>query len=180
MGATHQYVAVGRDAAGNVVQFSPTWSVVQGGGTISSTGLFTAGTMAGTYANTVQATDGTVSASATAVVTAGPMTNIAITPDPLTLNVGLSNQFAAIAYERQTQHGLFGVGLAHTAVADSFQQRNLADVWDAEVFFRVSFANDRVQLTPSIQHVENPGFGGTGSGTLSTATVASIRLHASF
>ena len=101
VGATHQYVAVGRDAAGNVVQFSPTWSVVQGGGTISSTGLFTAGTMAGTYANTVQATDGTVSASATAVVTAGPMTNIAITPDPLTLNVGLSSQFAAIGTDAQ-------------------------------------------------------------------------------
>ena len=95
-------------------------------------------------------------------------------------DVSVANQFAAIAYERQTQHGLFGVGLAHTAVADSFQQRNLADVWDAEVFFRFSFANDRVQLTPSIQHVENPGFDGTGSGTPSTATVASIRLHASF
>ena len=95
-------------------------------------------------------------------------------------DVSLTNQFTAVAYERQTQHGLFGVGIAHTAVADTFQQRNLADVWDAEVFYRFSVANDRVQLTPSIQHVENPGFDGTGSGVPSTATVVSLRLHASF
>ncbi len=95
-------------------------------------------------------------------------------------DVSFANQFTAIAYERQTKHGLFGVGIAHTSVADTFRQRTLADVWDAEVFYRVAFANGRVQLTPSIQHVENPGFDGTGSGVPSTATVASIRVHVSF
>src|ERR1035437_10822530 len=49
---THQFVAVGKDANGNVVTITPVWSVVASGGTISSTGLFTAGAVAGTFTNT--------------------------------------------------------------------------------------------------------------------------------
>lgn len=71
--ATQQFVAVGRDAAGNAVAVSPTWSVVSGGGAINaSTGLFTAGATAGTFANTVRATSGTISGTATVVVVAPP------------------------------------------------------------------------------------------------------------
>ncbi len=95
-------------------------------------------------------------------------------------DVSVANQFAAFAFERQLRHGLFGIGIAHTSVSDTFQQRNLADVWDAEIFYRFSFVNDRLQLTPSIQHVENPGFDGTGAGVPSAVTVASLRFHVSF
>lgn len=53
---------------------TPVWSVVNGGGTInSSTGLFTAGLVAGTFSNTVRATSGTVSGTATVIVTAAPV-----------------------------------------------------------------------------------------------------------
>ena len=41
--ATQQFVAVGRDAEGRVVVISPTWSVAQGGGAISSRGSPVAG-----------------------------------------------------------------------------------------------------------------------------------------
>src|SRR5579864_240644 len=41
--ATQQMVAVGYDADGRVVPITPTWSVVAGGGTISASGVFTAG-----------------------------------------------------------------------------------------------------------------------------------------
>jgi hypothetical protein len=69
-GGTQQFTAVGRDAGGNIVPITPTWSVVNGGGTINaSSGLFTAGATPGTYINTVRATSGTLSDNATVVVT---------------------------------------------------------------------------------------------------------------
>jgi hypothetical protein len=67
--ATQQFAAVGQDANGNIVSISPTWAVVANGGSISNTGLFTAGTVAGTFTNTVEARDGSVSGLATVVVT---------------------------------------------------------------------------------------------------------------
>jgi hypothetical protein len=54
-GASQQFTATGRDAGGNVVSFTPSWSIQAGGGTITSTGLFTAGTAPGTFPNTVRA-----------------------------------------------------------------------------------------------------------------------------
>jgi len=67
---TQQFTAVFKDASGNIITTgSPTWSVAQGGGTISTTGLFTAGPAAGTFNNTVKATSGTVSGTATVIVT---------------------------------------------------------------------------------------------------------------
>lgn len=60
MGTARQYTAVARDSAGDVVTISPTWSVVSGGGTITSDGLFTAGDSTGTFSNTIRASSGTV------------------------------------------------------------------------------------------------------------------------
>ena len=82
-GATQQFTAVGRDANNNVVAITPVWSVAAGGGTIDpSTGLFTAGPTAGTYTNTVVATSGGKSGSATVIVTPGPLSTITVTPNP--------------------------------------------------------------------------------------------------
>jgi len=67
--ATRQYTAVGTDNSGNPVTITPTWSVVASGGTISASGLFTAGGTGGTFTNTVKATSGTVSGTATVIVT---------------------------------------------------------------------------------------------------------------
>jgi hypothetical protein len=53
---TQQFTAVGKDARGNDVAISATWSVRAGGGTIDGvTGLFTSGTVAGTFTKTVVA-----------------------------------------------------------------------------------------------------------------------------
>jgi len=60
MGTARQYTAVARDSAGDVVTISPTWSVVSGGGTITSDGLFTAGDSTGTFSNTIRASSGTI------------------------------------------------------------------------------------------------------------------------
>jgi hypothetical protein len=94
---TQQYVAVGKDANGNVVAITPVWSVAAGGGTINaSTGLFTAGTTPGTYTNTVVATSGSLSGSATAIVTGGALATITVTPNPVTLQINTTQQFTAV------------------------------------------------------------------------------------
>jgi hypothetical protein len=94
--ATQQFVAVGKDAAGNVVAVTPTWSVVASGGAISGTGLFTAGTLAGTFTNTVKATSGSISGTATVTVTAGALATIAVTPNPVALPANVPQQFTAV------------------------------------------------------------------------------------
>ena len=93
---TQQFVAVGLDAAGNVIAITPVWSVVASGGSISSTGLLTAGAVSGTFANTVRATSGTISGTATVTVTAGALTTIAVTPSPTSLAINATQQFTAV------------------------------------------------------------------------------------
>ena len=96
IGGTQQFTATGRDIAGNAVAIAPSWSVVAGGGTISGGGLFTAGTVSGTFTNTVKATSGAITATATVVVSSGALATITVTPDPVTLAVGGTQQFAAV------------------------------------------------------------------------------------
>ncbi len=95
IGAAQQFVAVGKDASGNLVAIVPTWSVVSAGGAITSVGMFTAGTVSGTFANTVQASSGGIKGAATVVVTPGAAVSLAVTPNPITLAVGAVQQFTA-------------------------------------------------------------------------------------
>ena len=93
---TQQFTAVGLDASGDTVALVPTWSVTAGGGTINpTTGMFTAGTTAGTFANTVRATSGAVFGSATVVVQSGPVAIIRVIPTPVTLGIGTTQQYTA-------------------------------------------------------------------------------------
>jgi hypothetical protein len=96
MKGTQQFTAVGTDFSGARVEITPTWSVVAGGGTITSSGLFTAGTTASTFANTVKATSGDVSATATVTVTPGTLASITVTPNPATVGIGTKQQFTAV------------------------------------------------------------------------------------
>ena len=54
IGQTQQFTYAGTDIDGNPVTTTVTWSVVAGGGTINSTGLFTAGSSTGTFTGTVK------------------------------------------------------------------------------------------------------------------------------
>jgi hypothetical protein len=99
VGATQQFTVVGKDAGGNVVAFTPIWSVVAGGGTINNVGLFTAGNTLGAFANTVKATSGTLSATATVNVVAGALATITVTPNPATMVVSTTRQFTAVGYD---------------------------------------------------------------------------------
>lgn len=56
----------------------------------------------------------------------------------------------------------------------------LDDVRSAEVFLRIPIGSGDAQITPPIQHVENPGFDTSGSTFSSSALVAGVRFHWSF
>ena len=97
-----QFTAEGRDARGALFAITPVWSVVANGGTIDSTGLFTAGSKAGTFPNTVTATDGSILGSASVTVTPPPLplphslATITVTPGgPDTVPASSTRQFLA-------------------------------------------------------------------------------------
>ena len=115
-GATQQYAAVGRDASGNIVAITPTWSVIAGGGAIGTTGLFTAGSVSGTYTNTVQASSGGIAATATVTVSPGPLATIVVTPNPVTLGAGTTQQFTATG--RDAAGNLVAITPVWTVVAN--------------------------------------------------------------
>jgi hypothetical protein len=74
-GATQQFAAAGKDGAGVSMAIPPglTWTVVNGGGTIvAATGVFTAGITLGSFANTVKATSGAISDTASVTVVSSP------------------------------------------------------------------------------------------------------------
>jgi hypothetical protein len=95
IGSTQQFTAEGKDADGNVVILTPVWSVVAGGGTISSSGLFTAGAVSGTFTSTVQAASGSIARRATVTVTDGVLSTITISPLSASLAINTSHQFVA-------------------------------------------------------------------------------------
>ena len=96
-GGTQTFTATGKDGNGNTVAVTPTWSVVAGGGAIvSGTGVFTAGSTAGVFANTVKASSGTVSGYATVNVISGALASITVSPTPITMATGAAQQFAAV------------------------------------------------------------------------------------
>ena len=92
---TQQFTATVKDANGNVIVATPVWSVINGGGSINATGLFTAGGTAGTFPNTVMATSGALADTAMVIVTAGPLATIVVTPNPGTMPVNTSLTYTA-------------------------------------------------------------------------------------
>ncbi|MBE2249537.1 MAG: hypothetical protein IAE78_08295, partial [Myxococcus sp.] len=98
VGATQQFTATALDSAGAPIPGAPiTWSVVNAGGTINATGLFTAGTTSGAFANTVRATSGTTTATVSVTVTPGPVATVAVSPMMATLAPGGTTSFTAQA-----------------------------------------------------------------------------------
>ena len=101
-GGTQTFTAVGRDAGGNIVTINPTWSVVNGGGTVPSgatgtTVVFTAGATAGTYTNTVRAVQGTLADSSTVIVTEPPPPVVPL-PPPLPATASAFRMIARVAW----------------------------------------------------------------------------------
>ncbi len=89
------FTATGYDNDGTVVGITPVWSVAAGG-TISAAGSFTAGNVAGTYANSIKATVGSLSGTATVVVISGPAATLTITPATTTLSIAGTQQYTVV------------------------------------------------------------------------------------
>jgi len=89
---TQQFTARATDLDGNSVPITPEWSIVNGGGSITSSGMFTAGSVLGTFASTVVAKRGHQIATATVTVTVGASASIAITPAPTTMLTATNRQ----------------------------------------------------------------------------------------
>ncbi len=98
VGTTRQFTAVARDIRGNALTAPTTWAVVAGGGSINASGLFTAGSVVGTYANTVQATNTGLVGTATVNVVAsgGTLATITVTPNPASMAVNATQTFVAV------------------------------------------------------------------------------------
>jgi outer membrane protein OmpA-like peptidoglycan-associated protein len=82
-GSSHQFIAEGRDTRGAVFTIVPTWSVEAMGGTVSKTGMFTAGSVPGTFTRTVRASEDGISGEASVTVTtpsAPGLSTITVTP----------------------------------------------------------------------------------------------------
>jgi hypothetical protein len=100
-GGTRQFTATGFDQFGNPMNPQPTftWSV-NGGGAISSSGLFTAGSTAG-GPFTVTAASGSVSGTASITVTARPvLTTITVSPASASVRTGATQQFTATGFDQ--------------------------------------------------------------------------------
>jgi len=102
VGMTQRFTAQGEDANNEPIHgLAYTWAVVNGGGTIDSKGLFTAGTAAGTFADTVQVTakQGTTSvidvASVKIFAVAGSLDHVVVSPETVILPVGGTQEFTA-------------------------------------------------------------------------------------
>jgi hypothetical protein len=96
-GSNQQYTAVGKDQFGNVMAITPTWSAT--GGTISTSGLYTAGATTGIFSVTAQS--GTISGSVPVTITAAPvLTTITLSPLTATINVGQTQQFTAVGKDQ--------------------------------------------------------------------------------
>ena len=98
--STQQFAARALDRYGNEIPgITATWSLMKGGGTVDQRGVFSAGTVAGSYKDTIlaRAAQGAISREATAsvVVYPGPFYQVALAPGSADIGIGIQQQFVA-------------------------------------------------------------------------------------
>ncbi len=97
-GATQQFIATGHFSDGSTAAVSVDWTAT--GGTVNNGGLYTAGTTGGSFAVTATAHGSTMAQSATVTVTSTTpvLATIVVTPDPITVATGGTQQFTATGH----------------------------------------------------------------------------------
>ena len=109
-GATQQLEATAKDRYGNrLSDVDIAWTVAdENAGSITETGLFTGGEVAGTYADVVeiQVTQGELVRTATASVTVMPglLEQVVIAPDPAEIGMEMTQQFVVVGADRYGNH----------------------------------------------------------------------------
>src|SRR5437867_567085 len=129
---TQQFVAYGRTQAGESVAVAVSWSA--SGGTIASSGLYTADSIDGTYQVTATAqvaatapaaataTNTTISGSST-VKNRGPLSKVILTPATASVLAGGMMQFAA--YGRRKNGDSVSVGVVYAATGGTISATGL-------------------------------------------------------
>lgn len=98
---TTKFTAVAQDEFGNPVPGTFDWGVAGDGGSISEDGLFTADTLAGTFADAIVASlrSGEAAGSASVTVAPGPLSRIVVDPAEVTLEIGGTQAFSFKAFD---------------------------------------------------------------------------------
>lgn len=158
-GATQAFVGQPVDGNGRVVTgLTPTWGLVNGGGVLGPTGVFTGGLPAGTFANTI---------GMTVATTAGPVTGrVTVTINDLAPTANISG---ATTVSEGSQIGLTGSGSDPNGLPVTFS-------WDLnnDGFFETAGASasfsglDDGTYTVRLRSLET---GGGGLSTVVTRTV---------
>lgn len=96
--ATQQFVATGHFTGGGTGSVTVTWTAT--GGTISTSGLYTAGAAVGPYQVTATVTGGSIAGTAAVTITPAPptLTSVTVAPATITLVPAATQQFAATAH----------------------------------------------------------------------------------
>ena len=107
--------------------------------------------------------------------------------DAINVRAGMANsdgsaadRFLAVAYQRKTQFGVLGIGVADTRIAGDLVGPGRDNALDSEIYFRIPVLDDAGHITPSIQYVEVPAVDETDPASGSSAIVAGVRFHWSF
>jgi hypothetical protein len=96
--ATRQFAATGHYSDGSTAAVTVSWSAT--GGTISSSGLYTAGAVVGPYLVTATVTGGSIAGTAAVTITPAPptLTSVTVAPTTIALVPAATQQFAATAH----------------------------------------------------------------------------------
>jgi hypothetical protein len=135
-GAKQQFSAYGRDTAGDSVGVSADFTAA--GGDITSTGLFTAGSVAGSYDVVVTEHGGSLADTATVTVTvAGPpvLAQVIIAPSTATVVTGATQQFAA--YGRMSNGDSTGIPITYSATGGTISSSGSYTAGQTAGSFRV-------------------------------------------
>ena len=97
-GAAQQFTATGHFSDGSSAPATVTWTA--SGGTISSTGLYTAGSASGNFQVVATEQGGSISKAAAVTVTAAPpvLTSISVAPSTISLAPSATQQFVATGH----------------------------------------------------------------------------------
>jgi hypothetical protein len=104
-GGIQQFTAAAKDADNDpVVGVTYVWEVVNLGGTIDTTGKFTAGIAAGTFTDTIKVTASKggitkIDVATVIVATPGNLDHVVISPESATIQLSATQQFSAVAQD---------------------------------------------------------------------------------
>lgn len=105
-GSTIEFVAFGFDASGNLIDVTPTWSIVEGApfATINSgTGILTSGSIGEQETITVRATSGSITADATVTIVDLTIDSLTVSPSTWNMTTGSDKLFSAVGHAGAVQ-----------------------------------------------------------------------------